>query len=78
MWRRCMGRLLTQGDPEALQILRAAASDSCWRAREGVAMALQHFGDTDMGALLSEMERWSEAVSLKCGPLQFFYANPDC
>jgi len=44
-----MGQLLTQGNSDALQILRAAASDPRWRVREGVAMALQRFGDTDMG-----------------------------
>src|SRR5665647_1519905 len=53
-----MGQLLTQGNPEALKILRAAASDSRWRVREGVAMALQRFGDQIWG-VLTEMERWS-------------------
>ena len=60
-----MGQLLTQGNPEALQILRAAASDSLWRVREGVAMALQRFDDTDMGGLLSKMERWSRGSFLE-------------
>jgi HEAT repeat protein len=59
-----MGQLLTQGNPEALQILRAAASDSLWRVREGVAMALQRFDDTDMEGLLSKMERWSRGSFL--------------
>jgi 3-methyladenine DNA glycosylase AlkC len=54
-----MGQLLTRGNSDALQILRAAASDSRWRVREGVAMALQRLGDTDMERLLSEMKRWS-------------------
>jgi hypothetical protein len=53
-----MGRLLTQGNSGALQILRAAASDSRWRVREGVAMGLQRLGDADIERLLSEMERW--------------------
>ena len=60
-----MGQLLTQGNPEALKILRAAASDSRWRVREGVAMALQRFGDTDMEGILAEMERWSRGSFLE-------------
>ncbi len=60
-----MGQLLTQGNPEALKILRAAASDSRWRVREGVAMALQRFGDTDMEGILTEMERWSRGSFLE-------------
>ena len=51
--------------PEALKILRAAASDSRWRVREGVAMALQRFGDTDMEGILAEMERWSRGSFLE-------------
>ncbi|MGZ8897458.1 MAG: HEAT repeat domain-containing protein [Halobacteriota archaeon] len=60
-----MGQLLTQGNSDALQILRTAASDSRWRVREGVAIALQRFGDTDMEGLLSEMERWSRGNFLE-------------
>jgi 3-methyladenine DNA glycosylase AlkC len=60
-----MGQLLTQDNSSALQILRAAASDSRWRVREGVAMALQRLGDTDMERLLSEMERWSQGNFLE-------------
>ncbi|HEX7514720.1 MAG TPA: HEAT repeat domain-containing protein [archaeon] len=60
-----MGEVLKQGNPEALKILRAAASDSRWRVREGVAIALQRFGDTDMEGLLSEMERWSRGSFLE-------------
>ncbi|MGZ4945714.1 MAG: HEAT repeat domain-containing protein [Halobacteriota archaeon] len=60
-----MGQLLIQGNPEALKILRAAASDSRWRVREGVAIALQRFGDTDMERLLSEMELWSRGNFLE-------------
>jgi 3-methyladenine DNA glycosylase AlkC len=60
-----MGQLLTQGNPEALKILRAAASDSRWRVREGVAIALQRFGATDTEGLLSEMERWSQGSFLE-------------
>jgi 3-methyladenine DNA glycosylase AlkC len=54
-----LGRLLAQGDFSVLETLRKCASDPRWRVREGVAMALQRLGDTDMNKLLSEMEKWS-------------------
>jgi hypothetical protein len=60
-----MGQLLTQGNSDALQILRDAASDSRWRVREGVAMGLQRLGDTDMEKLLREMRRWSRGNFLE-------------
>ena len=54
-----LGRLLAQGDRSVLETLRKCASDSRWRVREGVAMALQRLGDVDMDRLLTEMARWS-------------------
>jgi hypothetical protein len=48
-----------------LKTLRACASDSRWRMREGVAMALQRVGDVDMDALLIEMGKWSEGNLLE-------------
>jgi len=60
-----MGQLLSQGNSDALLILRSAASDSRWRVREGVAMGLQRLGDTDMERLLSEMKRWSRGNFLE-------------
>jgi hypothetical protein len=60
-----MGQLLTQGNPEALKIFRAAASDSRWRVREGVAIALRRLGGTDMEGLLTEMMRWSRGSFLE-------------
>jgi len=65
MWRRRHGTTPHARLPEALKILRAAASDSRWRVREGVAMALQRFGDTDMEGILAEMERWSRGSFLE-------------
>ena len=53
-----LGRLLVEGRLEMFPILRRLASDSRWRMREGVAMALQRLGDADMELLLGEMERW--------------------
>lgn len=60
-----LGRLLAQGDSSVLETLRKCASDSRWRVREGVAMALQRLGDTHMSRLLSEMERWSRGNFLE-------------
>lgn len=54
------GKLLASGKREVLEKLRRFAGDPRWRTREAVAMALQRFGDTDMGALLDEMEKWSK------------------
>ena len=60
-----LGRLLAQGEYSVLETLRKCASDSRWRVREGVAMALQRLGDTHMRRLLSEMERWSRGNFLE-------------
>jgi hypothetical protein len=70
------GKLLSSGKIEVLGKLRYFASDPRWRTREGVAMALQRLGDTDMDMLLDEMEKWSEdnvwvkraAVAALCEP----------
>ncbi len=52
------GKLLTDHHPDALAILRASANDPRWRVREGAAIALQHFGDHDMSALIDRMMDW--------------------
>jgi hypothetical protein len=54
-----LGRLLAEGQREHLETLRRCASDSRWRMREGVAMALQRWGDADMQALIVAMQSWS-------------------
>ncbi|MEP7358670.1 MAG: hypothetical protein ABI847_15595 [Anaerolineales bacterium] len=54
-----LGRLLAAGDRAVLPELRRHASDPRWRLREGVAMALQHWGDADMSALITAMKPWS-------------------
>lgn len=59
------GKLLAQGDASALEILRRQASDSRWRTREAVAMALQRLGDVDMDALLQAMRGWSKGSLLE-------------
>lgn len=55
-----LGRLISEGHTELLETLRLKASDSRWRIREGVAIALQRFGDTNMDELLQVMEEWSQ------------------
>ncbi len=59
------GRLAAEGDADAMKILRKQASDSRWRTREAVAMALQRVGDRDMARLLKEMDAWSKGNLLE-------------
>jgi hypothetical protein len=59
-----LGALLAAGDRSPLPLLRERAADPRWRVREGVAMALQRWGDADMPGLLAEMNEWAQA-----GPL---------
>jgi hypothetical protein len=58
-------RLLAKGDTGLLTNLRVHASDSRWRVREAVAMALQRLGDKDMDQLLTAMRSWSKGVPLE-------------
>ena len=60
-----MGRLLAEGKRGALKTLKLFASDRRWRAREGVAMALQRLGEVDMDLLIQEMEKWSAGTFLE-------------
>jgi len=60
-----LGRLLAEGRGDALPTLRRCASDGRWRSREAVAMALQWWGEADMGSLLREMEEWSKGNLLE-------------
>jgi hypothetical protein len=60
-----LGRLLAEGDLTMLDRLRLLASDPRWRVREGVAMALQRYGDVDMRGLIDAMQLWSEGSSLE-------------
>jgi hypothetical protein len=54
-----LGRLAAEGSTTVLPRLRKLASDPRWRIREGVAMALQRLGASDMRALLFEMHTWA-------------------
>jgi hypothetical protein len=60
-----LGRLIAGGQIGLLPILRLCASDPRWRVREGVAMALQRWGDKDMDALLAEMNAWRQGNLLE-------------
>jgi len=60
-----LGRILSEGRLEIVEELRIHASDPRWRIREGVAIALQKFGDWDMDGLLKEMEIWSRGNLLE-------------
>jgi hypothetical protein len=60
-----LGRLLAEGQRRHLKTLRRSAADSRWRTREGVAMALQRWGDVDMGALITAMQDWSLGNALE-------------
>jgi hypothetical protein len=55
-----LGKLLAEGDRSTLPQLRQAANDPRWRIREGVAMALQIYGEADMEGLIEEMAIWQE------------------
>lgn len=71
-----LGKVLAEGDLQILWELKLHSSDPRWRIREGVAMALQRFGYTDMDCLLSEMVKWSHgnyyerraAIAALCEP----------
>jgi hypothetical protein len=61
-----LGRLFAEdGEPEDIRRLRLLASDSRWRIREAVAMALQQNGAVCMDALVSEMKEWSKGSLLE-------------
>ena len=55
-----LGRLAAEGNVKVLPKLRKLASDPRWRVREGVAMAMQRLGASDMAALLAEMRAWAK------------------
>jgi hypothetical protein len=53
-----MGRLLSEGVTEAEVWLRSLAMDPRWRVREGVAIGLQRFGDSDSDGLFRLARDW--------------------
>jgi hypothetical protein len=60
-----LGRLLVDGDRDALAQLRVHASDPRWRVREAVAMALQRWGGSDFDALAAAMSDWARGSWLE-------------
>jgi hypothetical protein len=60
-----LGKLLAEGDLSMLIRMRLLASDTRWRVREGVAMALQAYGDVDMAALIGAMQGWCGGTPLE-------------
>ena len=54
-----LGKMAARGEHGLFARLRPYASDSRWRVREAVAIALQYVGDADMHVLLREMKAWS-------------------
>ena len=60
-----LGRLLAEGHVDVVTELRRQANDPRWRVREGVAMALQRWGDADMGALAKAMKAWAGGTWLE-------------
>ena len=53
-----LGKIVAAGEYASLRDLRRFAGDERWRVREAVAIALQHWGDADLPALLVEMADW--------------------
>jgi hypothetical protein len=53
-----LGRIALMEPETVMTWLRELASDSRWRVREGVALALQRFGRESMERLLAEMRSW--------------------
>ena len=60
-----LGRLLAEGNQDALSRLRLAAVDTRWRIREAVVLALQRWGAVDMHSLITKMESWSHGSLLE-------------
>jgi hypothetical protein len=54
-----LGKLIKNGKKEYLSTLRILSSDSRWRIRESVAMALQMYGVSNMDELIHIMAEWS-------------------
>lgn len=60
-----LGKLISEGQTKMLPILRTFATDNRWRVREGVAIALQKLGSSDMSILLDKMDAWGQGNLLE-------------
>jgi len=72
-WAACW-----QMGPQLVPQTARYASDPRWRAREGVAMALQRLGKNDMGLLLREMDAWGSGSWLENAPQPQRWPNQPC
>lgn len=59
------GKLISDGKNEFFRSLLSFATDIRWRVREGVAIALQRLGESDIDLLLNEMAVWSKGNHLE-------------
>jgi hypothetical protein len=55
-----LGKLIYNGKQEYFDLLRKFASDSRWRVREGVAIALQLIGEKDFRLLIENIIEWKK------------------
>jgi hypothetical protein len=60
-----LGRLLAEGNGNALADLRGHANDARWRVREAVAMALQRWGSDEFDRLAAAMAEWASGSWLE-------------
>lgn len=70
-----LGRAIAEGRADLVPALRAHANDRRWRVREGVAMALQRWGDDAVTAMLDEVA-WIVRENLGKARLQKVLAGP--
>jgi len=59
------GKLIFVGKIEYFKNLRSYAKDIRWRIREGVVIALQHLGESNIDLLINEMTVWSKGNLLE-------------
>ena len=55
-----LGLLLVRGDLSVLPLLHGLASDPRWRIREGVVLALELWGESNLNLLFDQMDQWME------------------
>ena len=55
-----LGVLLTKSDFTVLPLLHELASDSRWRIRESVVLALEIWGESNLNLFFNEMDQWME------------------
>lgn len=71
-----IGKLIVEGKSKYWDRLRPYASDSRWRIREAVAIALQRVGDSEMDGLLNEMQIWKDGNWLEKRAVAAALAEP--